>query len=66
MVEKSKTHKDAATMQKLIQRYLAAPTYANAQKLRAYERKHPMSCVLLSRDESRVLADAIHHANRGE
>ena len=52
-------------MSKLIAKYLANPTYANAQRCRAYERKHPMACVCLSRDESRALADAIHHANSG-
>lgn len=52
-------------MQKLIAAYRATPSLANAQKLRAYERTHPMSVCMLARAESDLLADAIHHANRG-
>jgi hypothetical protein len=52
-------------MSKLLTAYRANPTFKNAQKLRAYERAHPMSCCMLSRDESRLLADAIYHANQG-
>jgi len=50
-------------MQKLLTAYRSAPTFKNAQKVRAYERSHPMAVVMLSREDSALVADAIHHAN---
>jgi hypothetical protein len=52
-------------MSKLITTYRTAPTLKNAQKLRAYERAHPMAVCMLSRDDADLLANAITHANRG-
>jgi hypothetical protein len=52
-------------MSKLLERYILAPTYANAQKVRAYDRKHPMASMMLNGVEGNVLATAIHHANSG-
>lgn len=50
-------------MQKLLIAYRAKPTFANARKVRAYERSHPMALCLLTRDDANLVADAIHHAN---
>ena len=52
-------------MTKLLNTYRATPSLANAQKLRSYERKHPMAACLLVREDADLLADAIHHANKG-
>ena len=52
-------------MTKLLNRYLANPTLANAGAIRAYDRKHPMAICLCDRVEADMIADAIHHANRG-
>lgn len=52
-------------MTKVLATYRANPTLANAQKVRAYERKHPMAACMLTREDQNLLADAIHHANRG-
>jgi hypothetical protein len=53
-------------MNKLLTAYRAAPTYKNAQKLRAYDRSHMMASAMLDSADRDTLADAIHHANRGE
>lgn len=53
-------------MSKLLTAYRANPSLKNAQKLRAYERSHPMAVCMLPREDADLLADAIHHANRGE
>lgn len=50
-------------MTKLLNAYRANPTFNNARKLRAYERSHPMSACMLSREDADLLATAIHHAN---
>jgi hypothetical protein len=52
-------------MTKLLAAYRANPSLANAQKVRAYERKHPFALTLLSRDDADLVADAIHRANGG-
>jgi len=52
-------------MFKLLTRYIDKPTLANAQKLRAYERSHPMARCMLTADQSDLLANAIRHANKG-
>jgi len=52
-------------MLKLLETYRADPTLKNAQKARAYSRKHPFSACLLSSEMSDLLATAIHHANEG-
>lgn len=49
-------------MLKLLNAYRANPTLENAQKIRAYSRKHPFSTCFADYD---TLADAIHHANAG-
>jgi hypothetical protein len=51
-------------MLKLIRAYQINPSLKNAQKLRAYERAHPMAVCMLAKNEADALADAIHHANR--
>jgi len=53
-----------SNMARLITTYQQTPTLANAQRIRAYERKHPMCMVMLDREQADVVADAIHHANR--
>ena len=51
-------------MLKLLNAYKANRTLKNAQAIRAYGRKHPMSaCMFLAPDQD-VIADAIHQANR--
>jgi hypothetical protein len=52
-------------MQKLLNAYRAARLLSNAQKLRAYDRSHPMSACMLAKDEADLLADAIQQANLG-
>jgi hypothetical protein len=52
-------------MTKLLAAYRSAPTLKNAQKVRAYDRCHQMAACLLSREDADLLADAIHHANKG-
>lgn len=52
-------------MGKLLSQYAASPTYKNAQKVRAYERSHPMAVCMLDRSERDLLASAISHANQG-
>ena len=46
------------TMQKLINTYRAAPTYANKVKLQAYLRKHPMAVCMLLPAEFQFLRNA--------
>lgn len=53
-------------MLKILKAYQANPTLKNAQKVRTYHREHPMSCAMLYREESDLLATAIHHANLGK
>jgi hypothetical protein len=50
-------------MNKLLNVYRASPTFKNAQKIRAYERKHSFSVCLLSPEDQALVANAIHHAN---
>jgi hypothetical protein len=50
-------------MSKLLATYRTAPTFKNAQKVRAYERKHAFAICLLSADDAALVATAIHHAN---
>lgn len=52
-------------MLKLLEKYNADKTLKNAQAVRAYGRKHPFSACLLTLELSNLLADAIHHANKG-
>jgi hypothetical protein len=52
-------------MSKLLNAYRTDQSLKNAQKLRAYERSHPMAACLLIAADADLLADAIHHANRG-
>jgi hypothetical protein len=56
--------KQEPPMTKLLLAYRAAPTLKNAQKLRAYERAHPMSRCMLTVEDGNLLADAIHQANQ--
>lgn len=53
-------------MIKLVAAYNANRTLKNAQKIRAYARAHPMSVCMLLPAERDLVADAIHHANKGE
>lgn len=50
-------------MNKLLATYRANPSFANARKVRAYERAHPFALCLLTREDANLVADAIHHAN---
>ena len=50
-------------MSKLLASYRSAPTFKNAQKIRAYARKHSLATCLLNREDADMVADAIHHAN---
>lgn len=52
-------------MSKLLAAYRANPTHKNAQKVRAYERSHPMAVCMLSQEDANYLAEIIFHANRG-
>ena len=52
-------------MTKLLAKYDADRTLKNAQAVRAYDRKHPMNRCFLTIAAADLLADAIHHANRG-
>ena len=49
-------------MTKLIAKYLARPTLANAQRLVAYAHKHPFAGMTLSPLERGLLADAAARA----
>lgn len=51
-------------MLKLLNAYQADRTIKNAQRIRSYERKHPMCACMLDSTESDLVADAIHHANQ--
>ncbi len=53
-------------MKKLLEVYKANATRKNAQKIRAYERSHPMATCMLSKADADLVADAIHRANTGE
>ena len=53
-------------MSKLLAQYRAAPTLKNAQKVRAYERKHPMAVCMLTADESETLKQAVFEANSAD
>ena len=50
------------TMQKLIQRYRANPTDANARAVLAYNNKHPFASLLLPADD-RVLVAKLYCAD---
>jgi len=50
-------------MQKLLLAYRTNPTFKNAQKVRAYERKHMMSLCCLTVEDQILIATAIRHAN---
>ncbi len=50
-------------MNKLIAAYRALPTLKNAERLRAYDRKHPMATCFLDAVEAALVAEAIRHAN---
>lgn len=52
-------------MAKLLAAYKANPTLKNAQKVRAYDRAHSMAACFCLGADADLLADAIHHANRG-
>ena len=53
-------------MEKLLNKYRAAPTYKNAQAIRAYDRLHQMAAsMLVDKADRDTLANAIHHANCG-
>lgn len=52
-------------MQKLLSTYKVDRSLKNAQKVRAYERKHPFCRLMLSIEDGDLVADAIHQANRG-
>jgi hypothetical protein len=43
-------------MQKLIDRYRANPTDANALAVLAYDRKHPFASMLLSKEDTLLVA----------
>ena len=47
---------ETLAMQKLIDRYRANPTDANAHAVLAYDRKHPFASMLLAREDALLLA----------
>lgn len=51
-------------MTQLLEAFKKAPTVKLAVRIRAYDRKHPMTACTLSREMADLLADAIHLANR--
>lgn len=53
-------------MQKLLNAYKADRSLKNAQKIRVYDRAHPMASCLFAVVDQDLIADAIHHANVGE
>lgn len=52
-------------MLKFLNQYKANPVLKNAQALCAYARKYPMAYCLFDTVDQDVIADAIHHANKG-
>jgi hypothetical protein len=52
-------------MLKLLNAYVATRSLKAAQKVRAYDRSHPMGRCMLDVAYQDLLADAIHHANAG-
>lgn len=46
-----------------LSRYIATRSLADARKVRAYDRKHPMAASAIPPGYRDVLADAIFHAN---
>lgn len=54
-----------AQMTKLLEKYRVNKTLKIAQAIRAYGRKHPFSACLLRSEDADLMADAIHHANKG-
>ena len=50
-------------MLKVLNIWKANPTAANARKVRAYERSHPMAICMLTREDSDFVASAIYQAN---
>jgi hypothetical protein len=53
-------------MHKLLETYRTTKSLKDAQKLRAYERAHPMARSMLIKADNDLLSDAIHHANKGQ
>jgi len=60
---RKRTLKRTQNMQKLIEAYLANPTFKNARKIRAYERAHAFIYCTLKEEHLKVMATAIAHAN---
>jgi hypothetical protein len=58
------TTKGKPQMIKLLNAYAASRSTKAAQKVRAYERAHPMSRCMLSPLYQDYLAEAIHQANK--
>jgi hypothetical protein len=50
------SHSPETIMQKLIDQYRANPTETNAIKLLAYDRKHPFASMLLTKEDTLLLA----------
>lgn len=53
-------------MNKLLNAYRNHPTLPRAERLRSYDRLHPMARCVLDKADADLLADAIHHANTGK
>jgi hypothetical protein len=49
-------------MTKLLKAYLNNPTLENAQKIKAYSRKHPFASTTLTQYDTELLNDALRHA----
>jgi hypothetical protein len=56
------TGQEYSTMTKLILAYLANPSLENAQRIRVYDRKHPMAKALLMPEDADTVTLAIHRA----
>ena len=52
-------------MLNVLNAYTASRSLKDAQKVRAYDRKHPMARCMLAPGYCDLLADAIFHANSG-
>lgn len=52
-------------MLKLLETYALRPTIENANKVRAYNGRHPMARCLLDRDSATLLDNAIAHSLTG-
>lgn len=53
------------SMKKLLNEYKSNPSMGNARKITRHERKHPMSTLLLTADESCIYRQAVMYVAQG-